>query len=128
MPVKRPSVANSAADPLVQFVKLTIDGEDYQLAYDFNAIAEAQKLADCNLLHGILALLARYPDAAELRALLFTALRKAHPRITIEQAGNLIRHDTMGDIVQALRDAYDNSLPEGKKLRPTGGGENPPPA
>jgi hypothetical protein len=118
------------ADPLVEFATLRIDGESYNLVYDFNAIAEAEKLAQCNLLHGIASLLASGATAMQLRGLLYAAMRKAHPKMTIDKAGELIRIDTMPDIYEALGEAYRNSMPEAKKLAedPTAGGDGGPPA
>ena len=121
---KRNAVAGTASDPVVEFAKVEIDGETYRLAYDFNAIAEAEKLADANLLHGIAGLLGKGANAAQIRGLLYAALRKAHPKLTLAQAGALIRIDTIPDIYDAIEAAYRLSLPEAKKhlLGPLPGG------
>lgn len=110
------SVAGTPADPLVEFAPLEIDGQTYHLAYDFNAIAEAEKIADCNLLQGIAAVLLNGMTAAQLRGLLYAALLKAQPKTTLSQAGALVRIDTMPDIREALLRAYNASLPEAKKM------------
>lgn len=110
------TVAGTSADPLVQFEKLEIDGQTYHLAYDFNAIAEAEKLVGCNLLEGIAAILMHGMTAEQFRGLFYAALRKARPKMTLEQAGSLVRIDTMPDIREALLRAYNASLPEAKKI------------
>lgn len=122
---RRKTVAGTAADPLVEFVTLEIDGESYKLAYDFNAIAEAEKIAECNLLQGIAGVLLNNMTAKQLRGLLYAAMGKAQPKTTLAKAGALCRIDTMPDIRDALLKAYNASLPEEKKILadpPEGGG------
>jgi len=123
---KRETAASTTSDPVVDFAALKIDGETYRLAYDFNAIADAEKLADANLLHGIAGLLGKGANAAQIRGLLYAALRKAHPKLTLPQVGSLIRIDTIPDIYGAIEAAYRLSLPEAKKhlLDPLPGGSD----
>src|SRR5579864_8392167 len=80
---RRESVAGTALDPVIEFATLEIDGETYHLAYDFNAIAEAEKLAEANLLHGMAALMFNSTTAVQLRGLFYAGLRKAHPKMTL---------------------------------------------
>lgn len=127
---KRDSVAGTAADPVVESVPLEIDGKTYRLFYDFNAIAEAEQAAGCNLMHGIAVVMLNGMDARQFRGLLYGALRVAHPKMTLLDAGNLIRIDTMPEIRRALVLAWNASLPEGKKIAedPTEGGDAKAPA
>jgi hypothetical protein len=104
----RTSVAETPANPLVQFATLEIDGERFKLAFDFNAIALAESEAGCNLLEGLQNLAGM--NAMQLRGLLFAALRKAQPKTTIQAAGALIRLDTLGPITFALCEAYELSM------------------
>jgi hypothetical protein len=107
------TVAGTPANPLVQFATLTIEGEQqYRLAFDFNAIAEAETAAGCNLLSGLQNL--SDLTAMQLRGLLYAALRKAQPRLTIQAAGALIRLDTLAPITLALAEAYALSMPKKK--------------
>jgi hypothetical protein len=109
------SVANTAADPTIQFAELEIDGVKYKLAYSFNAIAEAEAVAGCNLLEG-LRHMAVDVSAAQLRGMLYAAMTVAQPKVTLEQAGKLIRLDTLPAITLALGEAYYLSFPEQKKI------------
>ena len=121
----------ATAEPLVEYVPLEIDGKTWQLAFDFNALANAEKAAGCNLLLGLSGLLTDTWTAAQVRGLLYAALLRAHPETTVEQAGAMVIFETLGPIQDALILAYDKSLPEGKKLpiRPReADGENKPPA
>jgi len=107
------SVAGTVKDPTVKFTTLTVDGEEYKLAYSFNSLAVAEADAGCNLLMGLASF--NNLSAVQLRGLLFAALLIAHPEITVDEAGSLIRIDTLLDVTRALGDAYSLSMPEQKK-------------
>jgi hypothetical protein len=110
---KPKTVAGTAADPTVRFAKLEMEGETYSLAYDFNAIATAEKLTGVNLLGGLTRWLQDL-DAREYRGIFYAALLKAHPAMTVEEAGALIRLDTMPAINDAIVAAYRLSIPQKK--------------
>jgi hypothetical protein len=112
----RNNVAGTASDPTIQFASLEIDGKTYRLTYDFNAIAQAEAASGCNLLQGVAGFLLNTATAAQYRGLLYAALLKAHPKMSIDQAGNLVRIDTMPDIRRALAEAYNLSMPEKKRM------------
>ena|SRR3569832_908390 len=110
---KRSTVAGTANDPNIQFAKLEVDGKAYKLCYSFNSIAVAESVAGCNLLKGLESLTDL--TAVQLRGLLYAALSVAHPDLTVEDAGTLVRLDTIGSITTALAEAYTISLPASKK-------------
>jgi hypothetical protein len=110
---KRNGVAGTASDPTIEFAKLEIDGKQYRLGYDFNAIAEAEEVTGSNLLQGLLN--GGNWTARQMRGLLYAALHVAHPRITVEEVGKLIRLDTMIAVQRAVIMAYNLSLPEEKR-------------
>lgn len=135
------SVANTSADPTVEFAELEIDGVTYRLSYDFNSIAEAEELSrragePINLLVGMAAVLLTGMTAGQLRALLWAAMRKGEramtmtdkrkpgdvPVPTLLKVGALINMDTLPDVHDALLRAWNASMPEGKKFLK----ENPP--
>ena len=117
MAFKKKSVAGTKDDPTIKFAKLVIDEKEYQLGYSFNAIAEAEAAAGCNLLNGLQSL--NGMSALQLRGLLFAALRIAQPEIvSIDEVGLLLRLDTIGDVQEALAEAYLLSMPEKKSKEP----------
>lgn len=111
----------AAALHVKRSAKLEIDGRTYQLAYDFNAIAEAEASTGCNLLHGISAALFGTLSAAQLRGLLCASLRAGQPDITLAETGALIRIDTLERIHTAIAEAWGLSLPEKKENPPEAG-------
>ncbi len=118
MPTKKKAV-KPAPNPTVKYAKLTLDGETYySLCFSFNAIAIAEQEAGVNLLKALDNL--EDLSAAQFRGLLYAALTKAHPDMTLDDAGELVRLDTIPVISRALGQAYLNSLPERKQ------DENPP--
>jgi hypothetical protein len=108
------SVAGTPADPTVQFTPVVIAGQTYQLAYKFNALAEAERLTGCNLLQGMGGLILGGMTALQFRAMLYAGLQKAYPETTLEQAGDLIeaamKDGTVNDIKEALLTSYGVSF------------------
>jgi hypothetical protein len=107
-------VAGTIKDPTIKFSTLTIDEQDYKLAYSFNSIAEAEAVTKTNLLNGLETL--TNLNASNLRGLLWAAMLIAQPKTTLEDAGTLIRLDTIGPVTLALAEAYNLSLPEKKSV------------
>ena len=108
MAKEKPSVAE-AVQPSAT---LEIDGEKYELVYDYNAIAEAEILTgnSCNLLHGLVA--PSSISALQLRGLLLASLKPRQPALTMAEAGKLIRLDTIHSILRAIGEAWALSMPE----------------
>lgn len=103
----------------MEFAKLTIDGTEYTLAYDFNEICNAEELIGINLLSALENVLTnRSITAAQLRGLFWAALESgpepAFPKKTREEsldiAGSLVRLNTLGPIKKALGNAYSLSI------------------
>jgi hypothetical protein len=94
---------------------LKINGKDLLLAYDFNAIAEAEPVAGCNLLAALEDL--NNITALQLRGLLYAAVvsvavdGKNALRLTIQECGDLVRMDTIAPVTDALAEAYKLTLP-----------------
>lgn len=113
----------AAVDAVQTSAKLTIDGKTYELVYDFNAIAEAERICGANLLHGIAATFLNTLGAAQMRGMLYAALQPRYPYrpvagdreasgISLADAGRMIRVDTIERIVKALEKAWELSIPE----------------
>jgi hypothetical protein len=95
-----------------QPVPLTIDGVTYSLVFDFNAAAEAEKATGVNLLQASFNL--ANISSLQLRAFLFAALTSRHPAMTVEDAGDLIRFDTLVDVTTAIVESHSASMPKKK--------------
>lgn len=134
MPNEKPSVTR-AVQPSAT---LEIDGEKYQLVYDYNAIAEAEVETGngVNLLHGISALFLNTMSALQLRALFYAALKPLQPYrpatektpasgVSLAMAGRLIRIDTIPAIMTALSEAWNLSMPEARHNPPDAAGDPP---
>lgn len=117
--VKRRS---SVADAVTPSAEVEIDGQAFRLVYDFNAIADAESAAGCNLLHGLSATMLNTMNAAQLRGLFWAALRRHHPGITVQRAGELIRLDTMPQIIEGIGQAFVLAMPKKENPTPAAGG------
>lgn len=107
----------AAADPTVRYAKLKLDGETYSLAFDFNAMALAEEMSGLNLLQALRSL--RDLSVSQTRALLYAALLKKQPKMTLVQAGDLLNFRTLPLITAALGEALAHMMPEETE-------ENPP--
>ena len=95
-------------DPTLPDVDLVISGETYKLAYDFNAIVQAEKMTGVNLLASVVGEI----NAVSLRGLLWAALLRDRPEITIEHTGGLILPSNIATIRQAIVTAWFGSVQE----------------
>jgi hypothetical protein len=114
MPLKKSTVAQTAIDPTIRFARVEAEGKTYKLAFSFNAIALAEVHCGVNLLEGIENLLSL--SAAQFRGLLYAALSTAHPKLTLQDAGNLINFQTLGLWKDGLAEAYVLSMPEREEV------------
>jgi hypothetical protein len=123
MPKAKPSVVK-AVQPSAT---LEIDGQKYELVWDYNQIAEAEieTGGGVNLLHGVAAFLLRTMSALQLRGLFYAALKSRQPEITIQQTGALIRIDTMQAISKAINEAWGTAMPEPDPNPPGAAGKPP---
>ena len=104
---QRRSIAGTPFDKTVRFTKIEIDGEEYALAFDFNAIALAESTAGINLLEKLnLAEL----NANQLRALFYAALLKGQPQMKLSDAGSLITLQSLSTITAAIGQAWMDSI------------------
>lgn len=124
MPSKKTPAVVKAVQPSAT---LEIDGQKYELVYDYNAIAEAEVATGggCNLLHGLMA--PSSMTAVQMRGLFFAALRTRHEDLSIGEAGRLLRVDTIAEALRAIGESWALSMPEPKANPPkAAGGEQPP--
>jgi hypothetical protein len=112
---KRTTVAGTPADPIAEYTPLVIDDQAWNLRYSYNAIAEAEKATGENLLLGMATTIINGMNASQLRSLLWASLKPAHPKLTLEQTGDLIRLDTMKDVQTAIKESYLAAMPEKKR-------------
>jgi hypothetical protein len=92
-------------DPTLPNVEVVVDGKTYHLVYDFNAVVAAEKATGVNLLASVLGEI----SAASLRGLLWAALLKEHPKVTLEQAGAMIRPSHIPMLRNAIVTAWFGS-------------------
>ena len=93
------TVAETTANPTVEYVPLTLGKQTYQLCYDFDAIAKAEDITGMPLLLGV-----NWYEmkSRELRALLYAAALKAQPDVKLNEFTKYIRPTYTGAIVDAL--------------------------
>jgi ubiquinone biosynthesis protein UbiJ len=101
------TVANEPGlDPTLPNVELVMKGNTYQLVYDFNAVVQAEKITGANLLAAVTGNL----DAISLRGLLWAALLKTKPKITMDEVGEMITPSNLAVIHNAIITAWFGSV------------------
>lgn len=93
-------------DPSLPSVPVILGGVERHLCFDYNAIVLAEKETGINLLKGMVSAV----DAATLRGLLWAALYRECPELTLEQVGALITPRNMPAIRYALNQAWFGSV------------------
>lgn len=124
---KKHTIANTPLDPTVAKTEITLNGKKFYLAYDFNALAVSESLTGLNMLSAIDM---RNLDAQKLRALLYAALLKFQPEMTLEMAGCLMPPVTgFSALAKALAETYYGAnavedIVENPPLPETGNSQN----
>jgi hypothetical protein len=96
-------------DPTLPSVSFVVKGEKYNLCFDFNAVAIVYQQTGINLLdEGAVS----NPNPVVIRALLYAALLKNHPDMTVDAAGSLITLHNVTEIMTAVGNAWEASNPE----------------
>jgi DNA-binding cell septation regulator SpoVG len=98
----------ASENPTLKQTVLAINGKEYNLHMDFAAIAKAEALLkkeghQVNLLR---ALNLSELDATGLAAILYAMLLRDQPKLSYEDVLNLISVDSLGDIFNAVLEAY----------------------
>lgn len=93
-------------DPALPDVSLILGGVERKLCFDYNAIVQAEKATGVNLLEGMAGRL----NATNLRGLLWAALLRGSPKITIEEVGELIRPSMINVLHEALIATWFGSI------------------
>jgi hypothetical protein len=109
------------ADPTLPRVPLKLGGNTYYLCFSWNALAKAEELTGMNLLR---CFDLSNVNARSLRALIFAAMLKHQPEITLEEVGDLLGIADSQAAFDALLKSWAESMPKPEK--PEEGEENPP--
>lgn len=104
------TVPSAAVNPTLPAVSVEVGGMTYSLAFDFNAMAQAEAVTGLNLLQ---CLNFQNLNSTKVRGLLYAAMLKAQPKTTLEDAGALFNHPNSVDkLMNAVVEAYLGSQPE----------------
>lgn len=95
-----------------------LNGERYDLVYDFNAIEKAERATGETLLSGITRRKVEHPPIYLVRGMLWAMLQRKHPQIDYATAAAMVTESTMSDIWEAVVIAWaasrSNSQVEGE--------------
>jgi hypothetical protein len=98
--------------PVQPTTPLVLGGVQYQLLFNFEAIAQAEDLTDRPLLTGFRQRDWKTPTISFVRALLFACIRPNHPDLTYEFVHSLVTRKTLPAIWGAVLDAWVKGIAE----------------
>jgi hypothetical protein len=96
-------------------VKLKLSGVDYELVYDFNAIADAEEIVDRPLITGLRSRDISTPTVGLVRAMFFATARTSHPELTFEHAKSLITRKSLPEAWGKVLEAWALAQTEPEK-------------
>lgn len=119
-------VFGTGSDPILPDVSLTLGGREYSLCFDMNAIATVEATTGLNLLTTVMG----EKSFTSVRALVWAAVLRDAPDVTIEAIGKCIRPANIGTCYEAVQAAWFGSAPEPEEDAPAGEDQAPlpPPA
>lgn len=97
----------------------TEDGRELTVRFDFNALCEAEEVADESTEDMMKVMASGAPRLKIARAMLFGALRYHHPEISVEEAGELFMTDS-----EKVSEAMGKAMEE-MAARKAGGNPSP---
>jgi len=119
------TVANTTADPTLEFVELKLGKKTYKLLYDFDCIAKVEEATGISLLLGFDH--TQINSVARCAAMLYASLLRAHPEITLDQVKRLVTPHNIAPIARALNQAWYASTAEREEKEPEDAlAQNPP--
>lgn len=99
-------------NPTQPTTPLTINGETYELLFDFEAVARAEEIVDRPLLTGLRQRDLATPTITLVRAMLFACLQANHPEFNFAGAKALVTRANLGAIWLAVLAAWTAGLAE----------------
>lgn len=121
----------ATANPEKGEFQIVIGGQTYVLAMAFNGLIDLQQLfAKDGAMPTIASILlrAQHGDLEAVRAVFWATLRRHHPDITVQQAGDLIQDaGGVGSVDSMIVNAVDAASPDKRDLAAVGGAEGNPP-
>lgn len=98
-------------DPTLPDVSLVIGGRERKLCFDLNAICMADKATGVNLLKAVVSEV----DATNIRGLLYAALLRDDPNLTLEEVGSWITMRNLSNVHNAIVTAWFASVDDEKQ-------------
>lgn len=92
--------------PTEPIIHLDVDGQSFELAFDFETVAIAEDMTGRAILTGLTREVATAPAINFVRALLYACLLKHQPKITYPEARALVKRDNLATVWTAVVDAY----------------------
>jgi hypothetical protein len=108
------------ANPTAPATHLRIRDVDYTLAWDFQAIADAEEILGRSLITGLSQKDLKAPPIKLVQAMLYACLKKNHPTVTFPEAQAMVTLKNIGKIWGAVTDTWVTAMNEPDEDDPVG--------
>lgn len=98
--------------PEIPSVTLTLGDVEYQLVYDFEAIATAEEIVNRPLITGLRQRDIATPTVNLVRAMFFATASASHPDLTWQTAKALVTRHTLATIWPKVLEAWTQAQPD----------------
>lgn len=108
----RKQIAGTPADPTLPRTPVALDGKEYMLCLDLNALAQAE--ADLSAAGHKVNILYALPELnlSSVRVLFLAGLRRFHPELSYSDVERLFSIQNVFAITEAVANAYRTSKPD----------------
>lgn len=100
------------SNPTQPSTVVTIAGQEFRLAFDLQAIAEAEEVSGLPLITGITAKVAQTPKLSLVRAMFYASLLRHHPTVTSAGASASVTVHNWVEVWTKVLEAWSKFLAE----------------
>jgi hypothetical protein len=93
-------------NPVSPAIVVTIDGEEFPLRFDLEAISEAEDATGMALIAGLRQRDVEAPRISLVRALFWACARAQHPKLTLDEARRLVTQHNWSDVWGKVLEAW----------------------
>jgi len=96
-------MANNKVKPEIE---IELGGKKRKLVFDFNALCKLEEMTGKNALDGETW---QQPRASDIRILLWAALLRNEPELTLEDTGAMLTISSLSQVTESLRQAFESA-------------------
>lgn len=97
--------------PLVPQASITLEGKEYHMRLDLNALSDFESMTGKSIMRGGLTDISNL-ELSDARALLWACMVQEDESLTIRQVGRLISVNNLAELVETIQSLVSGAMPE----------------